>query len=181
MDSTFSHGAFAEQIGGISIPLLADFHPKGAVAASLGLFLDQAGITDRATVLVDADGVVRYAASVGPGGVRDIPALVAEAQALDAAWSGQLPEATESAPGLPPDTVLFIKEGCMFSRWARYAHANLKLDVPVVNISQDAEARALVERLGGKVQAPALLADGQLRYESKEIIEFLVQRAARPL
>ncbi len=59
VDSVWAHKAFAQQIG-VSYPLLADFHPRGEVAAKFGLYLDDKGITQRATVVIDKQGVVRY-------------------------------------------------------------------------------------------------------------------------
>ncbi len=38
---------------GISYPLLADFHPRGAVADKFGVYLADKGITGRAIVIVD--------------------------------------------------------------------------------------------------------------------------------
>jgi peroxiredoxin len=82
VDSVWSHKAFAEKLG-IHYPLLADFHPKGAVASQFGLYLADKGITNRATVIVDKDGIVRYVQ------VYDIPTqrsnadLVAELQKLN--------------------------------------------------------------------------------------------------
>ena len=70
VDSKFCHKAWAEGFGGIEFPLLADFHPKGAVAQSYDAWLDGPGITDRATVLIGKDGKVVWAESVGPGGAR---------------------------------------------------------------------------------------------------------------
>jgi len=70
IDSKFCHKAWAETFGGIKFPLLADFHPKGAMAKSYGLMLEDKGITDRATVLVGKDGKVLWSESVGPGGAR---------------------------------------------------------------------------------------------------------------
>lgn len=70
VDSKFCHKAWANGFGGIQFPLLADFHPKGGVAASYGLWLEDKGITDRATVLIGKDGRVKWAESVGPGGAR---------------------------------------------------------------------------------------------------------------
>ena len=82
VDSKFSHKAWAAGFAGINYPLLADFHPKGEVCKAYGLWLEDAGIGDRATILIDAEGVVQWAESVGPGGVRDPKALLAKAQAL---------------------------------------------------------------------------------------------------
>ncbi len=59
VDSVWTHKAFAEKMG-IRYPLLADFHPKGQTADAYGLYLEDKGITNRATVIVDKDGVVRY-------------------------------------------------------------------------------------------------------------------------
>jgi alkyl hydroperoxide reductase subunit AhpC len=70
VDSKFAHKAWAEGFGGIAFPLLADFHPKGAVAASYGAYIEERGITDRASVLVGKDGKVLWSESVGPGGQR---------------------------------------------------------------------------------------------------------------
>ena len=82
MDSKFSHKAWAAGFAGINYPLLADFHPKGEVCKAFGLWLEDAGIGDRATILIDEDGVVQWAESVGPGGKRDPKDLLAKAQAL---------------------------------------------------------------------------------------------------
>jgi peroxiredoxin len=57
VDSRWAHKAFAEKLG-LKYPLLADFHPKGAVAARYGLYLEDKGITARATVVVDRNGKV---------------------------------------------------------------------------------------------------------------------------
>ncbi len=82
MDSKFCHQAWAEGFGGISFPLLADFHPKGAVARSYDAWLDEPGITDRATVLVGKDGTVKWAEAVGPGGARQPMDLLKKCEEL---------------------------------------------------------------------------------------------------
>ena len=82
VDSKYCHKAWAASFDGIDFPLLADFHPKGAVAKAYGLWLDEAGITDRATVLVGKDGKVLWSESVGPGGARNPGDLLAKVQEL---------------------------------------------------------------------------------------------------
>lgn len=67
----------------MSFPLLQDFHPKGATAEKYGAFLADKGITDRATVIVDKQGVVRYAVSVTPAGERNPKDLLAECQKVN--------------------------------------------------------------------------------------------------
>ncbi len=58
VDSAWAHAAFAQQLG-LNYPLLADFHPKGEVARKYGLYLEETGITARATVVVGKDGLVK--------------------------------------------------------------------------------------------------------------------------
>jgi peroxiredoxin (alkyl hydroperoxide reductase subunit C) len=59
VDSTWAHKAFAEKLG-LKYPLLADFHPKGAVADKYGLYLSERGIAARAVVVIDKEGIVRW-------------------------------------------------------------------------------------------------------------------------
>ena len=177
MDSHFSHAAFGESLGGISFPLLADFHPKGAVAAQYGLYLETGGITDRATVIIDAGGTVRHISSVTPAGKRDMFDLLEQCRAVDAAYEGSR-EAFAPSPGLGEDAILYVREPCMFSRWALSARSNLHLDgLTVKNVTQDEAARAELEAQG-KTQAPALLVGDDLLYESGDIIDRLVSRCS---
>lgn len=59
IDSRFANAAWAEQIGGISYPLLSDFYPHGAVAQKYGV-LNEKGMAERAIFIVDKDGKIRY-------------------------------------------------------------------------------------------------------------------------
>ena len=61
VDSVPSHVAFAKSLGGIEkYPLLADFHPKGEVSKKFGVWIEDKGICERAIVIVDKKGIVRY-------------------------------------------------------------------------------------------------------------------------
>jgi hypothetical protein len=178
VDSRFTHAAWAAELGGISLPLLPDFHPKGEVADLFDMYLPAKGHTDRATIILDATGVVRYAVSVTPDGHRDAAVLAAECEAMDHKWSGALPE--DRPPlGLEPNTVLYIRDNCMFSRWALYVRRNLHLEdsLPVINCSRDSAAKDELARRGGKVQAPALVVGDRVMYESEHIAAYLVSRA----
>ncbi|MGA8215510.1 MAG: peroxiredoxin [Candidatus Sulfotelmatobacter sp.] len=59
VDSVWSHKAYAEKMG-IQYPLLADFHPRGAVAAKYGVYLEDKGITGRAISIIDRDGKLAW-------------------------------------------------------------------------------------------------------------------------
>jgi peroxiredoxin len=58
VDSTFSHRAFREQLN-LSMPLLADFNPKGQVSRAYGAWIDQVDHGNRSLVLVE-DGEVKW-------------------------------------------------------------------------------------------------------------------------
>lgn len=75
VDNIWSHKAFAEKFN-ISYPLLVDFHPKGKVASLYGLYLQDMGITNRATVIIDKDGIVRYVKVYDIPTVRDNEVLL---------------------------------------------------------------------------------------------------------
>jgi len=60
VDSAWTHQAFAKQME-VTYPLLADFHPKGAVAEQYGVYNADKGVTRRATILVDKAGKVAWA------------------------------------------------------------------------------------------------------------------------
>jgi alkyl hydroperoxide reductase subunit AhpC len=78
VDSVPSHVAFAKSIGGIErYPLLADFHPKGEVSKKYGVFKEDKGICERAIVIVDKKGIVRYV------DVHDISEAPDNAQLID--------------------------------------------------------------------------------------------------
>jgi glutaredoxin len=177
VDSVYSHANWADSLGGISFPLLADFHPKGAVAAKFGLYLADHGITDRATVIIDADGVVQHISSVGPGGSRDIEELARLAEEIDANYAGSLP--TRPAPTGVKACTLYVKNQCGHSRAALLALRNLHLGklVKVRNIDEDDGARAELKKLGGKEQAPCLVEGGNALYESADIIQKWVSEA----
>ena len=175
VDSVYCHANWARDLGGISFPLLGDFHLKGAVAASYGVYLEPKGITDRATVIVDAKGVVRHASSVTPAGERDIAALAGLCEEIDARFGAGL-AAIPGPTGLRGEVTLYVKSDCGFSRAALLARTNLHLEgsIPVRNVSEDPAQREKVKKLSGKEQFPCLLLDGEPTFESADIIRRLV-------
>jgi peroxiredoxin (alkyl hydroperoxide reductase subunit C) len=60
IDSAFSHKAFQQSLG-LSIPLLADFHPKGQVSRAYGVFIEERGHNQRALVMIGPDLDVQWA------------------------------------------------------------------------------------------------------------------------
>lgn len=169
VDSVYSHANWGSSLGGVSFPLLSDFEPKGALAQSLGLYLDGPGISDRATVLIDREGVVRYADSAGPGGRRNIGDLAAECEKV----GGD----TLAGPGSASGT-LFVKNSCGPSRAAKLAVENLhQSGVTIRNVNEDSAAHEELKG-HGKDQAPCLVMDGTATYESADIVSALVSKVA---
>ena len=70
VDSVYTLKAWSNQRG-YDFPLLADFWPHGKVAQDYVVFNDRAGIANRGTLLVDTDGVIRFAEMKQPGEARD--------------------------------------------------------------------------------------------------------------
>ncbi len=84
VDSTATLRVFAEREG-YDFTLLADFWPHGEVARRYGAFLDEKGYATRATIVVDAQGIVRAAFSVSPGEARPLAAYRSALADLSAA------------------------------------------------------------------------------------------------
>ncbi len=59
VDSAYCHAAFREKLG-LSIPLLADFHPKGEVCRAYGALIEERGHANRSLVLIGTDGTVLW-------------------------------------------------------------------------------------------------------------------------
>ena len=81
VDSKHSHKNWADSLGGVSYPLLQDFHPKGAMAISYGNYLEKKGQIARSTVIVDKQRIVRFSALAD--GERIIGELLAECKKIN--------------------------------------------------------------------------------------------------
>lgn len=68
VDGVWCHNAYA-QSRKLHFPLLADFHPRGAVAKQYGVFRELDGVTERALFVIDHDGIIRWS-YVSPLGVN---------------------------------------------------------------------------------------------------------------
>ena len=80
VDAVPSKRAWAESIGVKETRLLSDFWPHGEVAESLGLFRAEDGFSERASVLIDKEGIVRTV-TVHP--IGEVPNLHELWEAID--------------------------------------------------------------------------------------------------
>lgn len=75
-DSIHSLKVFSEQEK-FTHNLLSDFYPHGGVSQQYGVFLEGKGFANRATFIVDKQGLVRWSVVTGPGEARDTNDYVA--------------------------------------------------------------------------------------------------------
>jgi peroxiredoxin len=78
VDGVWCHEAFAKDRK-LHFPLLADFEPKGDVAARYGAYRQADGITERALFVIDKDGIIRWSycspIAINPGADGILQAL----------------------------------------------------------------------------------------------------------
>jgi peroxiredoxin len=84
VDSAWSHKAYAEKMG-IQYSLLADFHPRGAMADKYGVYLPEKGITGRAIVIVGKDGKIAWIKNYDIPVVPDVDEIASALQKVKAA------------------------------------------------------------------------------------------------
>jgi len=83
VDSKYVQKQFAEHEG-YDFSVLADFWPHGAVAEKYGVFLTDAGISNRATFVINKDGEVAAKFITAPGQARSLGEYQRALEAIDA-------------------------------------------------------------------------------------------------
>jgi peroxiredoxin len=78
VDGAWCHEAFAKDRR-LHFPLLADFHPKGAVSQAYGAYREQEGVSERALFVIDREGTIFWSylspIAVNPGADGILDAL----------------------------------------------------------------------------------------------------------
>jgi len=82
VDPVPSKKAWADAIGIRRTSLLSDFWPHGAAASSFGIFREDDGFSERASILIDTEGIVRFAEVHPLGEVPDVRKLLDEIRNL---------------------------------------------------------------------------------------------------
>ena len=70
-ETMFVNEAFSRWLGGLSFPILADFLPRGAVSRQWDCWSPEREHPRNVTVVVDKEGIVRYAEHHKQGGMPD--------------------------------------------------------------------------------------------------------------
>lgn len=74
--------AWVTEMGGLWFPVLSDFHPRGAAARAYGL-LRRDGMAERAIVIIDKRGVVRFARAFDINTRPDLGLIAAELDKIE--------------------------------------------------------------------------------------------------
>lgn len=90
VDGVWCHNAFADARN-LRFTLLSDFEPKGDVAKTYGVYREKEGVSERASFVIDAEGIIAWnevspvGINPGAGGVLQALETMAGAKAAEAA------------------------------------------------------------------------------------------------
>ena len=70
-------------MGGLPYPELSDWHPKGKVSQAYDLWNEERGASQRAVLIVDKEGVVRFRETYTPGILPDPQEILAVLESLE--------------------------------------------------------------------------------------------------
>lgn len=176
VDSAACLRAWADSMGGITYPLLSDFFPHGQVAQLYGVLRPE-GFTQRALIVIDKQGVVRYV------DVHDISQqpdndelfrVLAELEP-EAAARQQAAEAKAAADAPSPasdraDVVVYCTPWCSDCRAARAWLKAQGISYVEVDISRDRAAAAKVRGwAGGNETTPTFDIKGKIIVDFKPV------------
>jgi glutaredoxin len=156
--------AWAESLGGISYPLLSDFWPHGKVANLYGI-LRLEGYTERAIIVIDRNGIIRYV------DIHDIdkqPSNEELRQVLrridpEAAAKELVTEKPAGAPLPHGGIVMYCTPWCPDCRDARAWLKQLNLSFTEVNIPSTPGAEDQVRQWNnGALVTPTFDIDGEI-------------------
>ena len=83
-DHAASHRAWATALGGLPYPELSDWEPKGQVSRAYGLWNAERGASQRAVLIIDREGVIRYRRTYSAPNLPDLEEIMREVEKLGA-------------------------------------------------------------------------------------------------
>jgi alkyl hydroperoxide reductase subunit AhpC len=69
-------------LGGLPYPELSDWEPKGQVSRAYGLWNTERGASQRAVLIIDKGGIIRYRRTYSAPNLPDLEEIVREVQQL---------------------------------------------------------------------------------------------------
>lgn len=154
--------AWAEDLDGISYPLLSDFWPHGEVARKYGVFIEADGHTERAIFVIDKEGILRY---IDIHDIDEQPSndeLRRVIREIDPQAAAAQPEPEPEETALPHGgIVMYCTKWCPGCYRARrfFADRNLEFTEVDVNTTPGA-AEQVIEWTGGYRTTPTFDIDG---------------------
>jgi glutaredoxin len=171
VDSKDCLAAWAENLGGVTYPLLSDFWPHGEVAQKFGV-LRSDGKSERALFVIDKLGIIRYVDVHDIDDQPDNEVLFRELAAIEGVPVPQ--EIIPSAPAKPtvpaqpdaaqgPALVMYCTDWCPGCRRARVYLKENNITFREVNIARDRAAAAQVRNwTGGYETTPTFDINGSI-------------------
>jgi len=180
VDSKHCLRAWAESLGGITYPLLADFFPHGQVAQTYGVFRSE-GRSERALFIIDKRGVIRY---VDVHDIEDQPDNEVLFRELAAIEGVPVPQERIAPPlsdqmAEPEEEVavtMYCTDWCPACRRARVFLKTNNINFNEINITRDrAAAMKLRSWTGGYEATPSFDVKGNI------VINFDVEKLKKLL
>ena len=144
--------AWAKSLGEINYPLLSDFWPHGKVAKKFGVFIEEAGNSERAIFIIDKDGIIRYIDIHDIDEQPDNEVLLAELKKIIPNADEKLKHLYKDQAIAEGDVVMYCTPWCPDCRKAReWLHEN-NIDFTEVDISTNLNAARQVRSWGNGFQ-----------------------------
>jgi glutaredoxin len=170
--------AWAEDIGGVTYPLLSDFWPHGEIAQRFGVFREQEGRSERAIFIIDKNGIVQYVDIHDIDEQPDNQVLFQEINRIQPEHKPVKVEQPEDAePELELEGVmLFCNKWCPGCRRARVWLEDKGIRFTELDVTRNpAAAKQVKEWTGGNLTTPTFYINGEV------VVDWKVEEVSRLL
>ncbi len=157
--------AWAEDIGGITYPLMSDFWPHGEVARKYGVFREDDGYSERAIFIIDKQGVIQYIDIHDIDEQPDNEVLFKEINRIQPEHKPtKVEEEQPEEDELTLEGVmLFCNKWCPGCRRARVWFEENGIDYKEFDVTRDpVAARQVKEWTGGNLTTPTFYINGEV-------------------
>ena len=162
--------AWAEDIGGISYPLMSDFWPHGEIAERYGV-LREDGKSERAIFILDKNGIVQYVDIHDIDEQPDNEVLFQEIRRIQPDQKPiKLPEQKKNEDELVLEgVVLFCNKWCPGCRRARMWFEENRIEYTEYDVTRNpAASRQVKEWTGGNLTTPTFYINGEVVVDWKK-------------
>jgi glutaredoxin len=186
VDSVPCLKAWADNLGGISYPLLSDFYPHGKVSQAYGVLRSE-GYSERAIFVIDKIGIVRYVdvhdiddqpdndellrvlAELEPRTVFNMPTVPRQPSPASTPAAAPV-ERPATGPAAAHRVTLYCTSWCPGCFRARDFLKKRGIPYTEIDITKDRDAAQRVRAwAGGNETTPTLEIDGQVIVDYKEM------------